>query len=61
MILLWLAVFVQSIPSVIDGSIFNAPCIPDKDSMAGAAKNLPFDQEKAMGSNPSSYESTVVL
>ncbi|KAM5545408.1 hypothetical protein V8D89_001021 [Ganoderma adspersum] len=60
-ILLWLTVFVRSIPSVIDGSVFNAPCIPDEGTMPVEVKKLPFDQEKALGRNPGSSESTVVL
>nr|VWP00257.1 Mitochondrial division protein 1 [Ganoderma boninense] len=58
--LLWLTVFVRSIPSFIDGSMFKAPYVPDEGAVPVAANKLPFDQEKALGSKPAS-SSTVVL
>lgn len=58
--LLWLTVFVRSIPSFIDGSMFKAPYVPDEGAVPVAVNKLPFDQEKALGSNPAS-SSTVAL
>ncbi|KAI1793468.1 voltage-dependent anion channel, partial [Ganoderma leucocontextum] len=50
--LLWLTVFIRSIPSFIDGSMFDAPCVPDEGAIPVAANKLPFDPEKVLGSNP---------
>ncbi|PIL28698.1 transporter [Ganoderma sinense ZZ0214-1] len=57
---LWLAVFVRSIPSVIDGSIFEAPCILDEGTVPIAENKICFDEERALDSNLSS-SSTVIL
>ena len=62
--LLWITVFVRSIPAFIDGSIFKAPYVPEEPSLSAAAsgnnKNGTFDPEKGFGSQATS-SSTVAL
>ncbi|KAI0745700.1 voltage-dependent anion channel [Earliella scabrosa] len=55
--ILWLTVFVRSIPSFIDGSMFKAPYVPDE---VVPPKSQPEDAEKGLGSQATS-SSTVAL
>ena len=55
--ILWLTVFVWSIPSFIDGSMFKAPYVPDE---VVPPKSQPEDAEKGLGSQATS-SSTVAL
>ena len=63
MFLLWITIFVRSIPAFIDGSIFKAPYVPEEPSLSaasGANKDGTFDPEKGFGSQATS-SSTVAL
>ncbi|TBU49462.1 voltage-dependent anion channel [Dichomitus squalens] len=55
--LLWITVFLRSIPAFIDGSMFKAPYVPDQ---GATGTKVTFDPEKGLGSNPNS-SSTVLL
>ena len=55
--LLWITVFLRSIPAFIDGSMFKAPYVPDQGPVG---TKVTFDPEKGLGSHPNS-SSTVVL
>ena len=57
MFLLWITVFLRSIPAFIDGSMFKAPYVPDQGPVG---TKVTFDPEKGLGSHPNS-SSTVVL
>ncbi|KAI0743597.1 voltage-dependent anion channel [Daedaleopsis nitida] len=57
--LLWITVFIRSIPSFIDGSMFKAPYVPDE-LVAPAGDKGKFDAEKGFGSQATS-SSTVAL
>ncbi|KAI0645542.1 voltage-dependent anion channel [Trametes meyenii] len=58
--LLWITVFVRSIPAFIDGSIFKAPYVPDIPAPA-AVPVLNADAEKGFGDSNAASSSTVAL
>ncbi|KAI0769777.1 voltage-dependent anion channel [Trametes elegans] len=56
--ILWLTVFLRSIPSFIDGSMFKAPYVPN---LAAPPVRKQTDAEKGLGDSHAASESTVAL
>lgn len=56
---LWFVVFLRSIPTFIDGSIFKAPYVPD--NFIPKNGRIQHDAEKNLGSEDTSAASTMAL